>query len=125
MHALIDFNKRSIKNGEGEIYALNTTFRDSTMIKLSIRKGRYTMDIVDSFGILALGLHDLCETYKTKTKKSILPYKFMTEKTLFYMGKKPSIEYCPPNSDELLKKHFNFEKSIDTKCYRFSIKRKS
>ena len=75
IHAIVEANKRSLK--KGEVYQIGTTFRDDRVIKFSIKKGRYTMDIVDSYGILGLSLYDLCET--SKTKKFIFSYKFMTK----------------------------------------------
>lgn len=54
---------------------------------------RYYMDIVDSYNILAHKLDDLCEAYSTTTTKGIFPYDFMTNNTLFYIGRKPKINY--------------------------------
>ena len=93
VHTLVEVNRISINKGKGEIYKLNTTFRDDKIIKLSIRKDRYTMNIVDSYAILGFSLHDLCIAYKTDVSKYIFPYRFMTEKTLHYEGNKPGLEY--------------------------------
>lgn len=76
IHAIVEANKRCLK--KGEVYQIGTTFRDDRVIKFSIKKGRYTMYIVDSYGILGLSLYDLCET--SKTNKFIFPSEFLRNK---------------------------------------------
>ena len=93
LYAIIEANKKSIKKGQGEIYKITTTFRDDRIIKLYVKKDKYTMNIVDSYSILGFNLYDLCVTYETDIRKSIFPYMFITEKTLYYKGIKPGLEF--------------------------------
>jgi hypothetical protein len=49
--------------------------------------------ILDSYCVLPSCLRKLCKDYKVEVSKGYFPYKFSSEKTLFYIGKTPDISY--------------------------------
>jgi len=53
----------------------------------------YSVRIVDSYTLLSTSLDKLCVTFNTEIKKSIFPYKFIHQNNLFYIGKKPDIQF--------------------------------
>ena len=89
------------KEKNPDIYDYNLIMKDSLIICLNISKKyitskttkKYSIKIVDSYNILKASLSDLCKTYKPDVIKTVFPYNFVKENTLFYEGKKPDISY--------------------------------
>lgn len=90
---LIDYNKSQ----KDDVYLIKVTHRKDKLLRLyvskKIGKNTYTITIVDSYNILSHSLDKLCSTFNSEVTKGIFPYKFMTNKALFYVGVKPSIDY--------------------------------
>lgn len=73
--------------------------RDDLILCLKVSKQvytkTYTIKIVDSYNILNHSLSKLCVTYETEVTKDLFPSSFITDKTLFYYGIKPSLIHYP------------------------------
>lgn len=104
-----------------EIYSWKAIFRDERVIGIKVtkkvkkykeddkkdKKGKkntgdkneefyfktYSIRIVDSYTLLAAPLNELCVTFNTEVRKSVFPYSFIHKNNLFYVGKKPDIEF--------------------------------
>ena len=74
-------------------YIISTIFRDDKVIKLTIKKDKNTLNIMDSYCVLTNSLEKLGEDFDVPTLKSKFPYTFVKENTLFYKGNTPNIEY--------------------------------
>ena len=77
-------------------YKIEMISRDGKVLSLSLGRGtksRSSIKLVDSYGILAKSLEDLCKDYNTDVIKDIFPYEFVTKNTLFYVGEKPARDH--------------------------------
>lgn len=107
IHKLKSFN---IKKGF-EYYKINSLFRDNKILKLEIsvkrvlstkkqanigarrRPRNVKITLIDSFNLLSNSLAKLCESFGVNTTKGNFPHKFVTGKTLNYVGVIPSTYY--------------------------------
>ena len=84
-----------------EIYDFKLNFRNDGIIGLKIFKKvktkTFNIRIVDSLNLLNSSLDKLCKTFDTKVKKSLFPYEFVKENTIFYNGDKPKLDYYLTN----------------------------
>jgi len=55
--------------------------------------GKFQINICDSYAILTKSLKALSKDFKVEHYKSVFPHSFANEKTLFYIGETPNIEY--------------------------------
>ena len=87
-----------------EYYMLNTTMRDSTIIKLEIKikvysnrkenKYRYIkISFVDSLNLLNLSLDKLTREFNIEIRKGNFPHTFVNRNTLNYIGNKPDYKF--------------------------------
>ena len=97
----------SLHENDPKTYNYDLLLRDNEIICLTISKTHYIsatntkkqikktyhIKIVDSYNILQNSLNDLCKTYKPSTVKTLFPYNFVNENTIFYKGNKPNISY--------------------------------
>ena len=78
-------------------YEVNVTVRNEIILSILISKKvgnkTYKIKIVDSYNFLSSKLSKLCKTFKCDVEKGIFPYRFVTSETLFYLGKKPDINF--------------------------------
>lgn len=88
---LYDYND-SVKSKDLE-YKVIPIVRDNKIIKVTIKKGIYSVVIMDSYCILTSSLYELCESFNVKTKKSVFPHSFAIKNNLFYKGVIPSKDY--------------------------------
>ncbi len=65
----------------------------SILISKKVGNKTYNIKIVDSYNFLSSKLSKLCKTFKCDVEKGIFPYRFVTSETLFYLGKKPDINF--------------------------------
>ena len=76
-------------------YKLEFISRDDLILCLNVSKivstKTYTIKIVNYNNILKHSLSKLCVTYETEVTKDLFPSSFVTYKTLFYHGTKPSM----------------------------------
>ena len=93
---LYDYNN-SINLENDSILDIKTTFRDTTLLKLTISKTiaktKYTITICDSYAILTDSLKNLAEKYEVSTLKGYFPHDFVNDKTLNYIGNTPDPEF--------------------------------
>lgn len=99
---LADYNK---EHGEN-YYKLKAVLRDNRILKLqvSIKKSKSvtnTIFLVDSLPLLPMSLASLAESFSTTYNKPLFPYSFVSEKTLYYVGNTPDIEYFNTNKKEV------------------------
>lgn len=74
-------------------YKIFPLLRDNKIIKLTIKKGKYSLTILDSYCILTNNLNDLCKDFGIEIRKSVFPYKFSTQNYLNYKGHTPAIHF--------------------------------
>jgi len=78
-------------------YQVNVIVRNEIILSIIISKKvgnkTYNIKIVDSYNFLSSKLSKLCKTFKCDVEKGIFPYRFVTSETLFYLGKKPDINF--------------------------------
>lgn len=79
-------------------YDLSTNYKDNKMLKLVIKiklnKKKYIkITLIDSYNILRHSLDDLTKDFNVKYLKGHLPYIFIRENNLNYIGKTPSFAY--------------------------------
>lgn len=79
-------------------YKMDVILRDNRILKLkiSLKKSKSvtnTIFLVDSLALLPMSLDSLGESFSTSYKKSLFPYTFVNENTLYYVGKTPDIEF--------------------------------
>ena len=88
------YRHNEVNNNE---YIIDCILREDKIIKVTICKKIDTvtrkLTILDSYCWLNNSLKDLGNIFGVDTKKSYFPYKFSTEKTLFYTGNTPDISY--------------------------------
>ena len=110
-----------MRNGDIICITLWKTFYFDRVSKSGNNKYKksYKIKLVDSYNILTNKLSDLCVTYNTKVVKGIFPYRFVTEKTLFYSGKKPPMSFYENINLEKYKqiKDKNWNTQIETIYY--------
>lgn len=108
--ALIDYNKNK-GNEAGVIYSFDFFIREKTIIQAkicrTIKSTKTYITIADSFPILSKSLSALCKDFKVEHVKSIFPHTFGNEKTLFYIGVTPSIEYYRDVTPDILDTEYN------------------
>lgn len=94
LKALSEYNKH-LDNP----YSFDTITRDRDVIKLKVKR---TIDnkvrhvtLLDSWAMLPISLRDLCKAYELteEDSKSIFPYSFVKENTLWYSGQTPAKTY--------------------------------
>jgi len=94
---LLEYNKNN-----NNYYKLKTSLKDNRILKLviSVKKScSIKITLADSLSLLPMKLDLLDKAFTTKYNKPFFPYSFVTNKTLYYIGKTPSIEfYNKPNS---------------------------
>ncbi|CZT13990.1 uncharacterized protein RAG0_17763 [Rhynchosporium agropyri] len=84
---------KKFNQSENSKYNINPILRDDKIIKVTIKKGIYSLVIKDSYGILTSSLKKLSEDFGVKTSKSLFPYKFSTRNPLEYIGSTPAMDY--------------------------------
>lgn len=90
---LLEFNKKN--HG---FYKLKMVLRDNKIVKLEVsasisKSVKNKIIFVDSLNLLPDSLDNLGKKFSTRYKKSFFPHDFITDKTLYYIGSTPSIEY--------------------------------
>ena len=90
LKVLNDYNQDS---NNIEKYKISQILRDDKIIRLTIRKDKNVLTIVDSYCILTNSLSALSKHFDVETSKSLFPYKFSVENNLFYIGQTPGIKY--------------------------------
>ena len=70
-------------------YKILPILRDDKIIKLTIKKDKASLTILDSYCVLTSNLYKLAKDFNVKTQKSYFPYKFYTQNHLFYKGITP------------------------------------
>ncbi len=73
---LYDYNESILDNDLK--YKIFPILRDDKIIKLTIKKGKYSLTILDSYCILNNNFRDLCVDFGIDIGKSLFPYKFST-----------------------------------------------
>lgn len=91
---LADYNQKIGK----KYYKMKAVLRENRILKLEITAKisscvTNTIFLVDSLALLPMSLSSLAKAFTTKYEKPSFPYTFVTEKTLYYVGNTPSIEY--------------------------------
>jgi len=91
---LAEYNQRI---GE-KYYKMKAILKENRILKLEIKAQRSkavtnTILLVDSLALLPMSLSYLSREFSTKYQKPNFPYTFVTEKTLYYIGDTPSIEF--------------------------------
>lgn len=99
---LADYNKEVGAN----YYKMKAVLRDNRIIKLqiSIKKSKSvtnTIFLFDSLALLPMSLSNLAKGFSTTYEKPFFPYSFITEKTLYYVGNTPGIEYYQTNKNAI------------------------
>lgn len=82
-------------------FIINCFYRNSVVIKLNLKKksqkekvkSLYSITFIDSYSILNQSLKSLSLKFNVGTQKGCFPHTFVSEKTLFYVGKTPDISY--------------------------------
>jgi hypothetical protein len=79
------------KNG----YTVKGMWKDNTIISLVIKNDRTKMKIklLDSLHLLKDNLRNILKSFECDVLKGIFPYRFMTKDKLFYLGRKPDLNY--------------------------------
>lgn len=98
-------------------YKMDSVWRDKRLLSLTVSRKIYgrkqTLIIQDSAAILPGSLRSLAKDYEVKTMKGIFPYKFASERTLFYIGDTPNFKYYENITlevyKELVKSEWNFK----------------
>ena len=90
-----------------EKYILSIYYKDDKIICLTIKVGVYSIKLVDSWNILAFKLIDMAEMFNLDIKKDIFPYKFVTNETVFYTGRKPAKHFY----------QYEYEHELDKETY--------
>lgn len=88
LKVLHDYN-----NKNDDKYIISTVFRDNKIITLSIRKGKNSITIRDSYAILTNSLAKLAYDFGVTTQISLFPYRFENKNPLFYQGQTPDKYY--------------------------------
>lgn len=100
-------------------FNISCILRDDKIIKISIKKDKNILNILDSYAMLPSSLSKLGKDYNVNTIKSIFPYKFATENHLFYIGHTPGIQFYGDLSiktyTDLYKENWSFKD--ETICY--------
>lgn len=73
----------------------------------------------DSMAILPFSLRDLGRNFEIKETKGYFPYVFCNEKTLFYSGKTPDIEFYKGISSKEYKKLYKEAWSLKDECFYY------
>jgi hypothetical protein len=87
-------------------------FHDNSIYKLIIKYKNKTIEIRDSYPLLAGSLSDLYKSYGFSDKKGNFPHKFINRTTINHVGDKPDIKYFENISVE---EYENIPKIFDTK----------
>lgn len=91
--------------GKVEPFKINCFFRNSVIIKLTLKKKRgktlQSITFIDSYSILNESLKSLSSKYNVETQKGCFPHTFVNDKTLFYVGNTPDIKYFSSKEDYL------------------------
>ena len=74
-------------------YNISCLLRNDNIIKVTIKKGNNTLNILDSYCMLPNYLSKLGKDFKVENLKSLFPYKFSTQNNLFYKGQTPAIYF--------------------------------
>lgn len=120
---LVDYN-----NTVGETYyKLKAVLRDNVILKLqiSIKKSKSvtnTIFLVDSLALLPMSLASLAEGFSTTHEKPLFPYSFVTEKTLYYIGNTPGIEYFQTNKKDITLEYQKIKKNPNWNLKQETIK---
>jgi len=66
-------------------------WKDNAILSLTIKHNSTKFIILDSLQLIPDSLDNILKSFNCKNKKGLFPYKAVNKKTLFYIGKKPSI----------------------------------
>lgn len=99
-----DYNKKMSE----PYFKLKAILRDNRILKLqiSVKKSKSvtnTIFLVDSLALLPMSLSALAKGFSTKFEKPYFPYTFVTDKTLYYIGNTPPIEYYNTHKKDISK----------------------
>ena len=108
---LSEYNKKV----GGTYYKFKAVFREKKVLKLHISSQKSksvsnTIILVDSLALLPMSLAKLSKDFSTKYEKGLFPYKFVTDKTLYYIGLTPSIEYYQSIKQDI--SYFDYKKIV-------------
>nr|YP_008965457.1 hypothetical protein [Rhynchosporium secalis]AHC02414.1 hypothetical protein [Rhynchosporium secalis] len=97
LKVLYDYNDSIETETETETqkskYIIIPILRDDKIIKVTIRKGIYSLVIQDSYCVLTSSIEKLSKDFGVNTSKTLFPYKFSTWNHLEYIGSTPTIDY--------------------------------
>lgn len=100
-------NQIFTENGIKDHYYFETITRDKGIIKLIVKrvidKRVKSVTLLDSYALLNSSLDNLSKSYNLIEKKTVFPYKFVSENTLFYVGNTPGIKFY----NSISKKEYN------------------
>ena len=108
LHTLARYNEKiGVKH-----YNMKALFRDNKVLKLEItvksKKSRSnTIYFADSLALLPTSLKSLAKGFSTEYLKPYFPYTFVTEKTLYYEGSTPSIEFFHSLKEDISLEEYN------------------
>jgi len=79
------------KNG----YIVKGLWKDNSVISLVVKDARTKMKIklLDSLHLLKDNLRNVLKSYECDILKGIFPYRFMSKEKLFYLGRKPELNF--------------------------------
>jgi len=89
--------KSLIKN---ENISLTPIWKDDTILSLTIKHLDKKIVLLDSLQLIPGSLKDILESFNCKITKTKFPYSVVNKKTLFYKGKKPSVNFYKDISDQ-------------------------
>lgn len=106
-----------------EYYNLNPLYRNKDFIKLEIsikyNNTKIKITLIDSYSLLKFKLRDLCYFLGIEEDKGYFPYRFISSKTLNYVGSRPDIYYWEdiPNEEYNLLSKTDWD--LKKECIRY------